>query len=179
MNKRENSLKDEAIILIAKGDSSREVARKLGIGKSTAARWAREYHGNLRSKENRVEEVEQVAQIIKAPETRISDRYAKYVDTLRTVKNRQSKWAGAITETGIRTLKLANQYLAIAEKKGASNQKLSGAELNLIKLIPSLMSSSASAIKSATEAEDRAYSLEKLVNTLNELPQQVQSNNRS
>lgn len=174
--------KDERIRIIAltfkgEGKSSRVVAKQLGISKSTVARWFKEADDAAKANATvnpGAKEAEAIAQA-RSKNVMVSDRYSEYVDTLKTIKDRQGKWAGSVTETGVRSLKFANKFLAVVERK----QSLDKLDLELVKLIPSLISASTAAIKSAAEAEDRAYSLELLLKTLSELPQQVQTANRS
>lgn len=167
-----------ALAALLDGKSTRAIARELGVGKSTVARWKKEYEdgggGKAPGAKKVVNEVSAL-HLAEGQNIKVSDRYAEYLDTLRTVKDRQGKWSGAITETGIRTLKFANKFLAVVEKK----EQLSKQDMELVRLIPSLLASSASALKSASEAEDRAYSLELLIEKLNELPQQIQNSGRN
>jgi transposase-like protein len=171
------SLKIRVLGRILDGESTRTVASEFNIGKSTVARWKKEYDAKLGSDPFSKKVVQEVStlQQAAAQNIKVSDRYAEYIDSIRAAKDRQGKWAGAITETGIRALKFANRFLAKLEKQ----QQFSRSEMELIRLIPSLLNSSASAIKSAGEAEDRAYSLELIAAKLDELPHQIQANNRA
>lgn len=164
MGREREEQKIRALTLLGEGLSVRQVADRLGVGKTTVSRWQIEYREKTTPKTTEV------------PESRVlipKDSYANYVGSLRTVKDRQIKWAGAITETGIRSLKVANRYLAIAESKA----NLTKDERALIRLAPILITASANAIKTAAEAEDRALALERVIDTLNEFQNQVQNNN--
>lgn len=165
-----------AFTLRGEGKSQRAIAKQLGISKSTIGRWFKDADDAVDKVKTPVNPIIKEADALvraEGKDVKISDRYSDYIDTLKTVKDRQGKWAGAVTETGVRSLKLANKFLAILEKK----EKLDKLDMELMRLVPGLMSCSTAAIKSAAEAEDRAYSLETLVDTLNELPQQVKAAN--
>jgi predicted transcriptional regulator len=175
--KADEKIKIQALAKIYEGKSLRAIASELGISKSLVGQWKKDYEqaNNVNLKKNKVVEEVSVLQKAKAQDIKVSDRYSEYVDTLRTSKDRQGKWAGAVTETGIRALKFANKFLAKVEKQ----EKLTKEDMELIKLIPTLLSSSAAAIKSAGEAEDRAYSLELIATKLDELPHQIKADNRA
>ncbi|MGL4619891.1 MAG: transposase [Chroococcidiopsis sp.] len=178
--KTDEATKIKALAKIFEGKSLRTIAKELGISKSLVGAWKKEYEQTNqvdlnKTKTNKIAEEVTALQQAENKGVKVSDRYSEYVDTLRTAKDRQGKWAGAITETGIRTLKFANKFLAKVEKK----ENLSKQDMELVRLIPTLLNSSASAIKSASEAEDRAYSLELLIEKLNELPQQIQNSSRN
>lgn len=179
MAKKDDIRRIKAIAGLHEGKTIRAIAKEVGVSKSLVGQWKKEYEENngVKPKSKRNKVLDEVAILKKAESKKIkvSDRYSEYIDTLRVAKDRQGKWAGAITETGIRTLKFANKFLAKVEKK----EELKGEDIALVKLIPMLLSASASAIKSAGEAEDRAYSLNLLAEKLNELPQQIQANNRT
>ena len=172
---KDRDLRIKAIALIEEGYSVRKTASRLGVSKSIVSKWYREYIASTGDRARQAKQPEAIAEVKRIKNSpplknvRVRDSYAEYVGTLKTIKDRQGKWASAITETGIRALKLANKYMAVIENKN----DLAKSDIELLKLVPNLLSSSSSAIKSAAEAEDRAYSLELLVDTLNELPQQV------
>jgi hypothetical protein len=177
--KVDEKIRIQALAKIYEGKSLRAIASELGVSKSVVGQWKKESEQSINASLNKNKVVKEVANLqqakVKAQDIKVSDRYSEYVDTLRTSKDRQGKWAGAVTETGIRALKFANKFLAKVEKQ----EKLTKGDMELIKLIPTLLSSSAAAIKSAGEAEDRAYSLELIATKLDELPHQIKANNRA
>ena len=179
-----------ALVLHKEGMTVREIAKKIGYSKTRVGEWIQEERRRIAGSpvnaaisnmgnvggvaKTRAEEAAKELAEARARGIEVRDRSAEYIDGLKFAKDRQVKWAGAVTETGIRSLKFANKFLAVLERK----EELNKPELELIRLIPGLMTASASAMKSAAEAEDRAYSLELLIDTLNELPKQVKKANR-
>lgn len=165
--------KADALVMLGEGSSIREVSEKLGIKKSVVSRWRIEVFGRTKApvtrKSNKKSDI-----VPSAPVPLPDDGYANYIDSLRSVKSRQIKWAGAITETGIRTLKLANRLLAAAEKKDSFTKE----ELEALRLIPAFVDCSSKAIKSASEVEDRAFALEQVSEKIYEFQKQKTGTDR-
>jgi transposase len=157
--------------LLAQGFSQREVCKELDIGKGTLHRWKSNDDFNSLTNELIVK-INGKAEIVDARIRQINreelkNSYADYLAELKIVRARQKKWSAAVTETGIRSLKVVNSYLALAEK--APSENLSRQEMNLVKLIPSFMRAACETMRSASDSEDKAYSLAELAIALDEL----------
>ena len=171
----------KAAILLGRGETERNVAREVRVGKGTLHRWKQipEFTKLLQTEAEKATNKLKLQNkaLVSAYAKKDRDNFANYLDELRIVKERQKKWAGAITETGIRSLKVVNSYLSLAEK--AAVQKVSSQEMALIKLIPSLMRAASDTVSSASDAEDKAYSLVEIGITLDELSQNLSEESRA
>lgn len=165
MSKPLTSQQIKAAHLLAEGLSQREVAQKIGVGKSTIHKWTKiplfaELIENVR--QERLTEVSNaLSQAREKYCDSVKDEQENYLEELRRVKERQKSWSAAVTEVGIRGISLVNNWLTLAEQT-VNERNLTEKQTALLKIIPSYMKASAEMLRSASDAEDRAFALAEL-----------------
>lgn len=171
----------KAATLLASGASEREVCKKIRVGKGTINRWKKDpsfnkfitESGQAIRREHQLAVSKVKSNIIKESQ----EDFENYLQELKLVKQRQKKWASAITETGIKSLKVVNSYLSLADD--ATKRSLTKQQMDLVKLIPSFMRAASDTIRSASDAEDKAYSLFEMAFALDELSQNLPQESRA
>lgn len=157
--------------LFATGHTEREIAEKLDVARSTPNYWKKNPEFI-----NLIERFK--LEFLKHSQEHIEAETQLYIEELKTVKERQKKWGAAVTEAGIKALKIVNKSMVIIEAAiDRQGQGFTQKEALLAKIVPSYMRAAGDMIKAAADAEDRAFGLNQLTQELDELSTSIAEKN--
>lgn len=172
MPKTLTSQQIKAAYFLAQGLSQRQVASKLEVGKSTIHKWTKIPQFVAKIEDFQQERLRDVANALSEAQKKycdsVRDEQSNYLEDLRQVKERQKKWSAAITSVGIRGIKLVNNWLDLVER-AVNEGGLTEKQIALLKILPSYMKASAEMVRSASDAEDKAFALAELSKQVDKL----------